>query len=50
MSLQVVSSVRRDNVQFFTNKGLEHAASSDGAGVVVVVNVDCGQSSAVVRN
>jgi len=26
------------------NKGFEHAASSDGAGVVVVVKVDCGQS------
>jgi len=30
------------------NKGLEHAASSDGAGVIVVVKIDCGQSFFVV--
>jgi len=30
------------------NKGLERAASSDGAGVVVVVTNDCGQSFFVV--
>ena len=30
------------------NKGLQHAASSDGAGVVVVMKTDCGQSFFVV--
>jgi len=30
------------------NEGLEHAASSHGAGMVVVVKIDCGQSFFVV--
>jgi len=39
--------VRRCRMQ--NNEGIEHSASSDGAAVVVVVNIDSGQSLFVVN-